>query len=378
MATFTSTVPGRINLIGEHTDYEGGFVLPTVLNGYATTVTAAATDRPGVITAVSTDPQFEPVRKTFDEIAHKDGRWSDYVVGVVSHLSNSAAGGKVAEFFRSNGLRLDVDSTVPGGKGLSSSASLLVAALRAVDGLLDLNLSDRDIAQAAYEVEHDYIGLPCGIMDQYVCALGEMGEALLLDTRSKNYELVPLPPGYAFVVIDSGERHNLPGGDSGYPERAAQCRQADQLLGIHSLRDATPEQVDQLADPVLKNRATHVVGENARVIQAVDALKEGRMEDFGALMYASHESQKSLYNVSTPKIDEIVHVAAQNGALGARLTGGGFGGCAIALVREQDIEQFKQAMTTALPYATVLDNVVGNISAPAPRPVVNPQPSFTP
>jgi galactokinase len=303
--------PGRVNLIGEHTDYNGGFVLPIAIDRYTTVAAAPRSDG--------------DVRARSLQMADDSG-WTKYVDGVVRALAD--------EGVRAHGADLLVDSTVPTGAGLSSSAALEVAVAAALSALAGAVLDTRRLAFIAYRAETVYVGVPVGIMDQTVVAMAEDGHALFLDTRSRAVEQVPFDPsaaGLHVVVVDSRVRRRLD--DGRYAERRRQCEAAAAALGVDELRDATPDQVASAhMDETLRRRARHVVTEDERVLRAVDLLRSADVQALGPLFLASHASLRDDFEISCAELDRIVEQAMTEGAVGARMTGGGFGGCAIALV----------------------------------------------
>ena len=318
----TAQAPARANLLGEHTDYNDGFVLPTPLP-YVTTVSVGPGAQDGVIEAHAA--RFRET-KTRPLDAPAAGDWLDYPLGCVRVLMK---GGTPVP-----GLRLSIDSDIPMGAGISSSAALEVATLRALRQWLGLSLDDMAIAKLGQQAESSYVGMPCGIMDQMVSALGTPGQALFLDTRSLDHRLVGLPGSHRLAVVHSGVTHRLTEG--GYRQRRSECEQAAAALGVRSLREldvADLARVEALPEP-LNRRARHVVTENRRVLDGVAALERGDAAAFGRLMVESHRSQQHDYAVSVPEIDALVDSALRHGAVGARLTGGGFGGCIIALIED--------------------------------------------
>jgi len=306
--------PGRVNLIGEHTDYNGGFVLPVAID--RTTKVAVAARDDGALRCRSL------------QIAD-DAGWMTYIDGVVHALGH--------EDVHVGGADLLVDSDVPTGAGLSSSAALEVAAAAALAALAGATLDARRLAFVAYRAETEYVGVPVGIMDQTVVALADDGHALFLDTRTLESQQVPFDPraaGLHVVVVDSGVRRRLD--DGRYAERRNECEAAARVLGVEQLRDATLDQVEEVdIDETLRGRARHVVTEDDRVLRAVDVLRAGDLGALGPLLLASHASLRDDFEVSISELDEIVESAMENGAMGARMTGGGFGGAAIALVPDE-------------------------------------------
>jgi galactokinase len=315
--------PGRVNLIGEHTDYNDGFVLPTTIPQH-TRVELARTDT-DVVRVWSANKPDAPLAYQLGSETRRQS-WLDYPQGVTATLAE--AGAELV------GFDVRIESTIPLGSGLSSSAALLVALIRAVRDAFGFTISDTAVARFAHRAETTLVGAPVGIMDQMVCSLGRPGAALLLDTRSLEVEHVPLPATLDLVVIDSGVHHAHAGGE--YRTRRAECEEAASLLGVKSLRDVHPSadslaRIDTLRPP-LSRRARHVVTENVRVKALVAALGAQNFERVGALLQAGHASLRDDFEVSTPEVDALVALtAAERGVLGARMTGGGFGGSIIAL-----------------------------------------------
>jgi galactokinase len=315
--------PGRVNLIGEHTDYNGGFVLPTAIP-QRTRVELAPRDD-DVVRVASTavgDGQL-----TFSLGAERPGRgWLDYVQGVTRLLR---AGGHDLRGFDAR-----IDSAVPVGSGLSSSAALSVSLTRALRSAFALALDDVEIARLGQRAENEFVGAQVGIMDPMAASLADEGTALFLDARSLAFERVPLPKGAELVVLNSGVAHDHAAGD--YNTRRAECERACALLGVKLLRELTPAdlpRVETLPEP-LRRRARHVVTENERVLRAVGAMRGGELVRLGELFYESHASMRDDYEVSVAEIDLIVELARAGGDVyGARLTGGGFGGSVVMLAR---------------------------------------------
>ena len=323
-----ASAPGRVNLIGEHTDYNGGFVLPIAIPQRTWTALARGVgDRARVWSSNITRARgIETFRVGRESRAR---RWYDYIQGCTQAVQR--AGGSIG------GFDLAIASNVPLGSGLSSSAALEVALLRGLRDLFGLALDDVKVAQLGQRAENDFVGAPVGLMDQMAASLADEHAALFLDTRTLQYETVPLPQGTALVVLNSGVSHSHASGD--YRTRRAECEQASALLGVEQLRDvgvADLGRLDGLPDP-LNRRARHVVTENQRVLDAVAAMKAGDATRLGELFDASHASQRDDYQVSVKEVDTLVEITrAQPGVFGARLTGGGFGGSIVALVRAAD------------------------------------------
>jgi len=318
--------PGRVNLIGEHTDYNDGLMLPAPLP-QRTRVELAR--RPGreVRAWSATIPRASarPVVYTLGREARAQ-RWIDYVQGATQALARA---GHALE-----GFDLRVESTVPRGGGVSSSAALLVALLRGLRELFGLTIADVALAHLARRAENELVGAPVGIMDPLVISVGRDGHALFIDAATSSTRLVPLPPDLGLVVIDSGIHHSHAGGE--YRTRRAECEAACVALGVRTLRDAEalPGVDSRVAalPPPLDRRAGHVIAENARVRRAVTALEAGELAGLGRILNEGHASLRDAYEVSVPDVDRLVALtAAQPGVHGARLTGGGFGGSIVAI-----------------------------------------------
>ena len=313
----TASAPGRVNLIGEHTDYNGGFVLPVPLPQRTVVELAPRPDR--VVRAWSS---AAPVRLEYVAGAERPGRgWLDYVQGITAAL---AGGGHLLP-----GFDLRVTSDLPIGAGVSSSAALEVALLRALRDALGLPIDDVALALVAQRAENEFVGARTGVMDQMAASLGEPGKALFVDTLTLTHESLPLPADLELVVVDSGVSHAHAGGE--YNERRVECEAACRLLDVPNLRAVADLAYRDLREP-LARRVRHVVTENARVLAAVDALRAGDARTLGALLDASHASMRDDFEVSTPEVDALVEIAqADPDVLGARLTGGGFGGAVVIL-----------------------------------------------
>jgi galactokinase len=327
--------PGRVNLIGEHTDYNLGFVLPVALDMECrVTTTPSAGGMLRLSSAQEKDSREWPV----GEIAKlKPARhWTDYVAGVAQQL--------IAAGFTIPALDLRISSTVPAGAGLSSSAALEVSSALA---LLDGRPVDRlHLARLCQRAEREFVGMPCGIMDQYISVFGEAHSAVMIDCRSLEHRTIRLPDGIEFLAVNTMVKHELTG--SAYKERTEQCAEAVRLLEqrfpeVKSLRDATLEHLDQVKLPdVVARRARHVVSEDARVEEFVQAAAGGDVEHMGKLFVASHRSLQHDYEVSCAELDFLVASAIEiDGVYGARMTGGGFGGCTVNMMRPDAAERFR-------------------------------------
>lgn len=337
-----ATAPGRVNLMGEHTDYNGGFVLPLPLDLGVAVAIGQGPDV-GRLDAYSRN-LGAAIRVSLTDPARD--QWTDFVLGCFHTIDPKPD--------LTRGYRVAVVSTLPMGAGVSSSAALEVATLRALTGLSRQESDPVAIAQMAQKVEREFVGMPCGIMDQFAASVGRQGKALFLDTRSLAFQVLPLFPEYQFVVVHSGVSHKLT--DGGYAQRVAECEHACKALGVKELRDMDISDLDRIsAIPSPENiRARHVVTENQRVLDAVTALKEHDVEAFGALMWASHMSQRDDYSVSVPETDALAAGAMSLGAAGARLTGGGFGGSIVALVQRTKMETWSVSMREQFPTARKL------------------------
>ena len=322
--------PGRVNLIGEHTDYNDGFVLPMAIDRSLWIALRPRPDRQ--VIAGSLDLP-EPVSFDLDGLARGTG-WGEYLKGVAWSLEQAG--------HRLCGWEGVLAGDVPIGSGLSSSAALEMAAARAFAAVSELPWEPGAMARLGQIAESDWVGVRCGIMDQMISASARAGQALLIDCRTLATEPVPVPEGCVVAVLDTGTRRQL--ADSRYNERRAECEAAARHYGVAALRDLDGTGLRARADgldPVLLRRARHVVTENARTLAAVEALRAGDAATTGRLMNQSHASLRDDYEVSGPALDAMVALAQGHPAcLGARLTGAGFAGCAVALVREAQAQDF--------------------------------------
>ncbi len=333
--------PGRVNLIGEHTDYNDGFVLPMALDR-ATYV--AARPRPDRVVRVFSTKFREEDQFDLDQVVRDERRqWVNYIRGVVKGLQ--------ARDLPLHGADLMIDSDLPSGSGLSSSAALEVAVGYTFQLLNNINLLGEELALVAQGAEHTFVGVKCGIMDQLVAALGEAGHALLIDCRDLSYRPIPIPDQARVVVCDSGVRHRLAGSE--YNQRRAGCEEAVRLLKpalgkIQALRDVRSADLvayGNLLPPDLLPLVRHVVSENERTLAAADALAAGDLTNMGRLMVASHISLRDDYRVSITELDVLVELAlAASGCFGSRMTGGGFGGSTVSLVAADAVDAFVAAM----------------------------------
>jgi galactokinase len=335
--------PGRVNLIGEHTDYNDGFVLPLALPHRV--VAAAGRNGSRRLRMLSRQHGREPVEVDVGALAPGSVEgWAAYPAGVVWALR--AAGHEVG------GLDLVVDGDVPAGAGLSSSAALECAVALAVDEAFGLGNDRPTLARLAQHAENDFVGMPCGIMDQSASLLCGEDHALFLDTRTQGVEQIPLllgAAGLALLVVDTRAPHRLVDGE--YADRRRDCERAAAGLGVAYLRDVAaedlPHALARLDDDTVRRRVRHVVTENARVLDVVDLLRTGRVAEVGPRLTESHASLRDDFEVTVPELDAAVDAALAAGALGARMTGGGFGGCVIALVSGHDTDRVAEEVRRA-------------------------------
>lgn len=318
--------PGRVNLIGEHTDYNDGFVLPFALEHRAVVAAAKRDDHKVVIHSLELE---ETVELTLAELAPGQDGWSAYLAGVVWTLQQS--GEDVG------GVSLVLTSNVPLGAGLSSSAAIECATVAAMCDLYDLEIAPMERAKVAQVAENAYVGAPTGLLDQAASTLCEADKGLFLDCRTLEGTLVPLPftsQGLELLVLDTKTPHSHVDGE--YGARRKSCEDAAALLGIPALRDVEnlDEALASLDDEVMQRRVKHIVTENLRTLEAFELASQGRLADLAPLLDASHTSMRDDYEITAPTVDLAVETARASGALGARMTGGGFGGCIIALCRE--------------------------------------------
>ncbi|MGT2722284.1 galactokinase [Streptococcus porcinus] len=337
--------PGRINLIGEHTDYNGGHVFPAAITLGTYGAAKKRTDQTCLFYSENFSELGVIAVDLNDLVFDKEDNWTNYAKGVIKYLK--AAGHRI-----DTGFDLYVKGTIPNGSGLSSSASLELLVGIVCEKLYDLDLERIDLVKIGKKTENDFIGVNSGIMDQFAIGMGADQKAIYLDTNTLDYELVPLELGdYQIVIMNTNKRREL--ADSKYNQRRSECEKAleelQQVLSITSLGDLDDALFDQYAylikDGVRIKRARHAVSENQRTLRALEALQAGELEVFGRLMNASHVSLEHDYDVTGIELDTLVHTAwEQEGVLGARMTGAGFGGCAIAIVDKNHVESFKKVV----------------------------------
>lgn len=335
--------PGRVNLIGEHTDYNDGFVLPFAIEA-SVYVTAGRPSRQRNITVYSAATNESADFAPDVSAPATSATWQNYVRGVVAGLRDAGVGIEPAALY--------IDGDLPPGAGLASSAALCVSCALALIRLADAEMEPQQLARLAQRAEHEYAGTPCGIMDPYVSLLAEADHALLIDCRSVTHTCVPLRLSRCrLLIIDSGIKHEL--ADGSYGRRVKECRQAVAVLkevepSIGSLRDVTEDMLNRHSgrlEAEILRRARHVMTENARVQRTADALRQSNLEELGRCLAASHRSLRDDYEVSVPEMEELMSVVNETpGVVGGRMTGGGFGGSIIAVVRENAVDSLQAAL----------------------------------
>ncbi|HEY6970668.1 MAG TPA: galactokinase [Candidatus Angelobacter sp.] len=334
--------PGRINLIGEHTDYNDGFVLPAAIQFYCWIAIAPTSDRCIEVHSVNLNQH-----RTFHlDRPRRQGEWSDYVQGVAVILEQSG--------IRLPGARTLISSEVPMGSGLSSSAALEVAAGFALVDTQQKTCDRRQLALACQRAENEFVGARCGIMDQFVACYARAGHLLMLDCRTLEHSFLRFPESVCMVICNTMVKHANAAGE--YNTRRAECEEGVRLLkekfpALSALRDLTPsdvERCEELLPAVIQKRCRHVVNENQRVLSAAAALETGDLNKLGELMAESHRSLREDYQVSSPELDLMVELANQvPGTYGSRMTGGGFGGCTVNLVAAETVSEFQNSIATA-------------------------------
>ena len=333
--------PGRVNLIGEHTDYNGGHVFPCALS-FGTHCVFCKRDDKKIHLHSLNFPEKGIIETDLDTISYsKEQDWANYPLGVIKTLQNHG-------YNINQGFELMFWGDIPNGAGLSSSASIELATAVAMNEVFSLCIPQVELVKFCQEAENKFVGMNCGIMDQFAIGMGKEGHAILLDCNTLDYEYAPLDlKGLSIVIMNTNKRREL--ADSKYNERRGECERALQALqtrlNIKSLGELSSAEFEAnkhlIENPVEQKRAKHAVYENERTLQAVQKLKEGDVETFGKLMKASHKSLQEDYEVTGKELDALVEAAwAQQGVLGARMTGAGFGGCAIALVKDPHVKNF--------------------------------------
>jgi galactokinase len=337
------SAPGRVNLMGEHTDYNGGYVLPFAINLRTSAAVSRRDDRH--VSVRSIQRPSEVIEVALDDLRPQaDTGWAGYALGVIWSLRG--AGHDVG------GLDIVLDGQVPSGSGLSSSAAMECAVGLAAVDLYGLEVALDELAKIAQYAENNFVGVPCGLMDQMAACVCRADHALFFDVRDDVKEHEPFAPqddGLAVLVIDTRAQHAHAGG--GYAERRRSCEEAARQLGVTYLRDIPRSDLEsalaRLDGEVLRRRARHIITENDRVLTTVDRLSSGRLREIGPILTESHASMRDDFEISVPELDTAVEAALAAGALGARMTGGGFGGSAIALIRAADLDDVSRSVDSA-------------------------------
>ncbi|MCL1143205.1 galactokinase [Shewanella gaetbuli] len=337
-ASHVFQAPGRVNLIGEHTDYNDGFVLPSAIN--FATVVAASPREDNRVRVISVD--YDNAEDEFlidDNISQSTQTWANYIRGVVKHLRLRG--------LTFNGADIVVSGNVPQGAGLSSSAALEVVIGLTFTSLFDLPLTPQDIALNAQQAENQFVGCNCGIMDQLISAQAEKDHALLIDCRSLETAPVMIPDNWRILIINSNKKRGLV--DSEYNTRRQQCEEAAAFFGVKALRDVSFSEFEQRKpglDPITAKRARHIITENQRTLDAAEALRQNNMPALQRLMAESHASMRDDFEITAPEVDALVDImkTAVGDLGGVRMTGGGFGGCVVSILPENMIEQVVEAV----------------------------------
>ncbi len=338
MNKLIAQAPGRINIIGEHTDYNDGYVLPGAIDKNTTVVLS----RNGTMNtcnciAKDLDEKYQFDLNTYGRL---ESGWQNYVMGVVKELQKLGAW--------INGFDCEISSTVPIGSGMSSSAALECSLAFGLNELFDLDLSPIQMIKASQMAEHNFVGIKCGIMDQFASMMGKEDQVIRLDCRTLAYEYFPLELGrYELVLLNTNVAHSL--ASSEYNKRRSTCEEGVEIIQtrfpkVINLRDVSVDQLSQvktIMPPLVYNRCAHVIEENQRVLKATRAMKDNQLIELGKLIFASHYSLRDLYEVSCSELDFLVGLAEEHtDVIGARMMGGGFGGCTLNLVRSNQIESF--------------------------------------
>ena len=334
-----STAHGRVNLIGEHTDYCDGFVMPTLISQRITTHMRLRDDT--IIHGISSD--FGTKICDITEITTDS--WLMFVKGAIAMMNEKGAA--------ITGLDILTESSIPAGAGVSSSAAFEIALLRGLSDITNITITADEMARLGRRIEHEFIGLNCGIMDQMAVAMADIAHCLFLDCRTLETEVIAIPETVALSVIHSGSNRKL--SSSLYNERLSETIKAASAMNIESLRDANLADIADIKEDVLARRAHHVISENARVLEAKEALRSQDVAHLGALMTQSHISLRDDYEVSSDALDQLVMSAISQGAYGARLTGAGFGGCIVALLPEESADEINEAILASCEGAWLVD-----------------------
>jgi galactokinase len=351
-ARWMTAAPGRVNIIGEHVDYNDGFVLPMAIERYC--VIAAGEDEAGTGATVFSGAFNEEVAISVDSPQRRPhGHWSNYVAGVLAGCARHG--------MRPRPFQAVIEMNVPVGGGLSSSAALEMALATLVAAITGMQLAPVEKALVGQWAEHNFAGVPCGIMDQFASSLCRPDHLMLLDCRSQQTEQIPLTdPGITVLIVNTNVKHAHTSGE--YAARRSQCESAARKLGVASLRDATKDQLESCRgslDEIEYRRARHVIGEIERTPAAATAIRAGNWPEVGRLMYASHESLRDDYEVSSRELDLLVNLAREigpsGGVMGARMTGGGFGGCTVTLVETEKVDAVAENLAASYRKATRIE-----------------------
>ncbi|HEY4414298.1 MAG TPA: galactokinase [Verrucomicrobiae bacterium] len=347
--------PGRVNVIGEHTDYNDGFVLPMAIERYAI-MAADTAATPGNVSIYDTQFKETATIDVTAPVIKGSPKWSNYMRGVFAGFQRR---GETIP-----ALDVAFMSTVPLGGGLSSSAALEVCTGTLMEAATGKRIDPVEKALIAQKAEHEFAGVPCGIMDQFISALGREGHLLLLDCRTRETQLVPMDdPSVALLIVNTNVKHELGSGE--YAKRRAECEEAAKILGVASLRDATPDQLEKAKGKmtdIVYRRARHVIGEIERTLHAAEGIRHSNWLTVGQFMYASHYSLRDDYEVSCKELDAVVEIAedigVKGGVYGCRMTGGGFGGCAVALVQADAIAAITKVIAEEYLVKTGLEAII--------------------
>jgi galactokinase len=351
-----AAAPGRVNVIGEHTDYNDGFVLPMAIEFFTVMAADRSSDGQNIIRIRSTAESAPAIIDLSSPVRPAEPKWGNYPRGVIA--------GFLSRGLNPGGLDILLHSTVPLGSGLSSSAALEVSTATLIEAVHGKQIDPVEKALLCQKAEHEFAGVPCGIMDQFISVMGREDHLLLLDCRSRKTELVPMrDPSVELLIANTNVKHEL--GSSQYAKRRAQCETAAKILGVPSLRDATPEALESAKakmDGVVYRRARHVISEIQRTVQAAACVRASDWPKVGQLMYASHRSLRDDYEVSCAELDALVEIAESiglpGGVFGCRMTGGGFGGCVVALVRSDSVPAITSKLATGYKTRTGLDATI--------------------
>ena len=339
----SSYAPGRVNLIGDHTDYNNGLVLPSPLSlGISVSILP------------SNHYKIDGISQQYGSLSRNlsnktDGSWLDFVSGAIEVFYTNFPKN---DYLLKKGIKIAVGSNLPADSGVSSSAAFSVALIKVIAELENQNINPMKLALMAQKIEHDFIGTKCGLMDQMVSSAGVKSKAMYYDVYKNHIENYPLLPGYDFLIFHSGSKRKL--SDSLYNKRRSECEKASLLMGVPDLRSANKEMLHVL-DKKLFMRASHVISENERVKNCCIALLEENADIFGEIMYDSHYSLSENYEVSSIELDNIIKVAKNSGALGARLTGAGFGGCCVLLAARDNSKKITEKIKKNIPNVWLVD-----------------------